>query len=131
MIRKMWIGGCAILLIIGSAQAQIAASGPATSYEMYSWKLKGHWYYSLLPRGVSKTYSDITTNPIVCRDSSGLTAQLRKLSGVREIFWMSDAPTGAMKPATTSAPSIKHPSRKRINHIKALCDKLGIRLKLA
>jgi hypothetical protein len=131
MLRKSWIVGCAALLIIGSAHAQIVATGPATSYEMYSWKVKGHWYYSLLPRGASKTYSDITTNPVICRDISGLKSQLRKLPSTKEILWMSDAPTGAMKPATASAPSIKHPSRQRIKHIKALCDKLGIRLELA
>lgn len=131
MLRKSWVAGCVTLLSMCSAHAQISASGPATSYEMYSWKLKGHWYYSLLPRGVSKTYSDITTNPIVCRDSSGLEAQLRKLPVAKEIFWMSDAPTGALKPAASSRPSIMHPSRKRIKQIRALCAKLGIRLKLA
>ena len=135
MLRKSLIALCVTLLmsglITGAAHAQVRASVPATSYELYSWKLKGHWYYSLAPLGAARTYSDITTNPTICRDSSGLKAQLSKLPGTKEIIWMSDAPTGALKPATSSTPSIKHPSRKRIKHIRAICSKLGIRLKLA
>lgn len=135
MLRKNLNAGCVSLLVImcmtGASHAQIRASAPATSYEMFSWKLKGHWYYSLSPIGVARTYSDITTNATICRDSSGLKARLSKLPGTKEIVWMSDAPTGALKPATSSAPSIKHPSRKRIKQIKAICAKLGIRLKLA
>ena len=135
MLRKSLIAGWVTLLMIGfmigAAHAQIKASVPATSYEMFSWKLKGHWYYSLSPLGVARTYSDITTNSTICRDSSGLKAQLSKLPGTKEIVWMSDAPTGALKPATSSTPSIKHPSRKRIKQIRAICSRLGIRLKLA
>ncbi|HXF40311.1 MAG TPA: hypothetical protein VN687_11410 [Blastocatellia bacterium] len=135
MLRKSLIAVCVTLLmsglITGAAPAQVRASAPATGYEMYSWKLKGHWYYSLSPLGAARTYSDITTNPTICRDSSGLKARLSKLPGTKEIIWMSDAPTGALKPAASSTPSIKHPSRKRIKQIRAICSKLGIRLKLA
>ena len=118
------------LLLIATAFGQSAVSA-SSGYELYSWKIKGHWYYSLFPRGGgSRTFEEITTNRAIRRDSSGLESELRKLPKASDVFWMSDAPNGAHRSESRSSVDIKHPSRKRIEHIKGICDKLGIRLRL-
>ena len=98
---------------------------------MYSWKTNNHWYYSLLPRsGSPKTYEEITSKSKVHRDTSGLTSALKKLPRGEEVYWMGDAPIAA-RSVTAAGLSLKHPSRKRIKHIKSICDELGIKLTLA
>ena len=131
MFRRAILAAIALLLIAAAAPGQT----PQTSmkgYELYSWKIKGHWYYSLLP-GTNrlKTYEEITAPSVVRRDTTGLKAELQKLPRGEEVFWMGDAPAGAMKSAAEHGLSLKHPSRKRIKRIKAICDKLGIKLTLA
>jgi hypothetical protein len=131
MFRSPILAAVALLLVAVAANAQTSATG-AKGYELYSWKVKSHWYYSLLPRSNdSKTFEQITSSASVRRDASGLTSALSKLPKGEEVFWMGDAPAGAIKSATEHGLSLKHPSRKRIKHIKAICDKLGIKLSLA
>ncbi len=130
MLRKQVIAAFAVLLISLSAYAQ-ASPTSIKGYELYSWKIKGHWYYSLLP-GTNrlKSYDEITARSIVKRDATGLKSELQKLAKGEEVLWMSDAPAGANKSTTGQALNVKHPSRKRIKGIKAICDKLGIKLRL-
>ncbi|HXI90814.1 MAG TPA: hypothetical protein VNO24_12425 [Blastocatellia bacterium] len=130
MLRKQTIACFAALLISLTAHGQT----PQTSmkgYELYSWKIKGHWYYSLLP-GTNrvKTYDEITASSAVRRDAAGLKSELQKLPKGEQVFWMSDAPAGASKSTAGQSLNVKHPSRKRIKGIKAMCDKLGIKLRL-
>lgn len=130
MFRRSFLAAVALLLVAAAANAQTSAT--SNGYELYSWKIKSHWYYSLLPRSNdSKTFEQITASASVRRDTSGLTSVLSKLPKGEEVFWMGDAPAGAIKSATEHGLSLKHPSRKRIKHIKAICYKLGIQLKLA
>ena len=130
MLRKQIFACFAVLLISMTAHGKT----PQTSmkgYELYSWKIKGHWYYSLLPGTNSpKTYEEITATSVVRRDAAGLKSQLQKLPKGEEVFWMSDAPAGARKSTAGQSLNAKHPSRKRIKGIKAMCDKLGIKLRL-
>ena len=131
MIRKQMIAAFAALLISLTAHAQNSLTS-MKGYELYSWKIKGHWYYSLLP-GTNrfKSYDEITAPSVVRRDAAGLRSKLKELAKGDEVFWMSDAPAGASKSETGQALNVKHPSRKRINGIKAICDKLGIKLRLS
>lgn len=130
MFRRPILAAVALLLVAAAANDQTSATGKG--YELYSWKIKSHWYYSLLPRSNdSKTFEQITASASVRRDTSGLTSALSKLPKGEEVFWMGDAPAGAIMSATEHGLSLKHPSRKRIKHIKAICDKLGIKLNLA
>jgi hypothetical protein len=130
MLRKQTIACFAVLLISLTAYSQT----PQTSmkgYELYSWKIKGHWYYSLLPgTNRQKSYEEITASSIVRRDAAGLESELQQLPRGEEVFWMSDAPAGASKSTAGQSLNVKHPSRKRIKGIKAMCDKLGIKLRL-
>ena len=131
MFRRPILAAVVFFLVAAAANAQTSTTG-AKGYELYSWKIKGHWYYSLLSRSNdSKTFEQITASPSVRRDTSGLTSVLSKLPRGEEVFWMGDAPAGAIKSAAEHGLSLKHPSRNRIKHIKGICDKLGIKLKLA
>ena len=130
MIFKRPLNICITALLItigGSAQTNPSMKG----FELYSWKIKGHWYYSLLPgTNRSKTYEEITSPQRVKRGESGLKSELEKLPKGEEVFWRSDAPPGVIKPTSGQIAEMKHPSRQRIKNIKAMCDRLGIRLKL-
>lgn len=130
VLRKQLIAPLAALLISLTAFGQTSSTS-TKGYELYSWKIKGHWYYSLLPRTDRlKTYGEITAPSAVRRDADGLRSELRRLAKGEEVFWMSDSPAGASKSTTGEVLNVKHPSRKRIKHIKAICDKLGIKLRL-
>jgi hypothetical protein len=56
---------------------------------------------------------------------------MQKLPKGQEVYWLSDAPAGAKRSATTRGLDLKHPSSKRIKQVREICDRLGIRLKLA
>ena len=129
MIRRI-ISVATLLLIATAASAQTTVTG-SKGYELHSWKINNHWYYSLLPRtDKTKTYEEITAKSQAHRDTSGLTSALKKLPRGEEVYWMGDAPIAA-KSVTAAGLSLKHPSRKRIKHIKSICDQLGIKLTLA
>ena len=131
MYRKLTFAVIAALLISVTAHAQ-TANPSEKGYLLYSWKVKNHWYYSLLP-GTNrlKTYDEITAPEVVRRDSAALRAELQKLPKGEVVLWMSDAPRGAAQSGSGQGLNIKHPSRTRIKHIKAICNKLGIRLRLS
>jgi hypothetical protein len=130
MIRAQTITCLAVLLLSLAAHGQ--ASQTSKGYELYSWKDKGHWYYSLLPRtNASKTYEALTAPQAVHRDTAGLKSALRELPKNEQVVWMSDAPITARKSASGKLLNVKHPSRARIKDIKAICARLGINLKLS
>jgi hypothetical protein len=130
MLRKKMIAGVILLLIACAAQAQDRQSS-MKGYELYSWKVKGTWRYSLLVgTNRSKTYEEIMLNKNIRIGDMALKAELKKLPKGQEIFWMSDAPPNIEKPKSGRWIDLKMPSRKRIKSIKSYCDKLGIKLNL-
>lgn len=131
-LRRAFCGLLLSFLFFVSLSPFSVAGQAVKGYELYSWKIKNHWYYSLLPRAAgSKSYAEITDPKSARRDTSGLESELRKLPRGEEVFWMGDAPDGAENAGTRRTLDLKHPSRQRIKRIKAICDKLGIKLKLA
>jgi hypothetical protein len=130
MLRKQMIAGLVLLLIAVTAHGQ----GPQSEmkgYELYSWKLKGRWHYSILTgTNRSKTYEDIMLNKSLRIGDTALKSELKKIPKGGEVFWMSDAPANIEKPKSGQWIDLKMPSRKRIKRIKAYCDRLGIKLKL-
>jgi hypothetical protein len=130
MLRKQMIAGLVLLLIAVTAHGQ----GPQSEmkgYELYSWKLKGRWHYSILTgTNRSKTYEDIMLNKSLRIVDTALKSELKKIPKGGEVFWMSDAPANIEKPKSGQWIDLKMPSRKRIKRIKAYCDRLGIKLKL-
>lgn len=131
MLSRQVTAGAVALVIALTAYGQTSLTS-TKGYDLYSWKIKGHWYYSLLPRSSgSRTYEEITASSLVRRDTSGLESELRNLLRGEQVFWMGDAPAGAKRSATDRALDLKHPSRKRIKRVRAICEKLGLKLKLA
>ena len=130
MLRKKMIAGAILLLISVTAQGQ-SLERRMKGYELYGWKAKGKWHYSLVPgTNRSKTYDEITSNPSIRIGDTALKAELKKLPKGEEVFWMSDAPPHLGKPKSGQYVDIKLPSRRRIKSIKAYCNRLGIKLKL-
>ena len=130
-LRKQTIALFAVLLFSLNALGGMRQTS-TQGYELYSWKVKGHWRYSLLPGTKrSRSYEEITAPGVVRRDADALKTELRKLPKGEQVFWMSDAPAGASKSAAGQLLNVKHPSRTRIKSIKAMCDRLGIKLKLS
>jgi hypothetical protein len=103
-----------LLVAVGAfgQQPQMAMKG----YDLYSWKVKSKWHYSLLA-GTNhvKSFDEITTNKTIRVGDSALRAELENLPKGEEVFWMSDAPAGIAKPASSKAPSLRLPSRQRID----------------
>jgi hypothetical protein len=131
MLRRQMIAGLAALLILVSAYGQ-APQQPMKGYELYSWKVKGNWHYSLLVgTNRAKTYDDIISRNPERIGTEALEEELKKIPKGEEVSWMGDAPVGAKRSATSKGIDFKHPSLRRIERIKAICDRLGIKLKLA
>ena len=129
-MRKKMMAGAILLLIAVTASGRGFERG-MKGYELYSWKVKGKWHYSLLEgTNRSKTYEEITSNPIIRIGDTALKSELKKMPKGEEIFWMSDAPANLEKPKSGQYFDIMMPSRKRIKSIKAYCHKLGIKLTL-
>jgi hypothetical protein len=130
MLHKKMIAGAILLLITVTAHGQ-GLQRRMKGYELYGWKSKGKWHYSLLVgTNRSKTYEEITSNPTIRIGDTALKAELKKLPKGEEVFWMSGASPNLEKPKPGQYIDIKLPSRKRIKSIKAYCNKLGIKLKL-
>ncbi|HVG21158.1 MAG TPA: hypothetical protein VNI02_19075 [Blastocatellia bacterium] len=130
MLRKNVIAGAILLSIVAAAHGQ-GLRAEMKGYELYSWKSKGRWHYSLLVgTNRSKTYEEIMLNKVVRIGDAALKSELKRLPRGEEVSWMSDAPANIEKPKSGQWIDLKMPSRRRIKSIKAYCDKLGIKLKL-
>ena len=130
MLHKQIMAGCAALLIL--LTANVYGQHSVKHYELYSWKLKGKWHYSLLVgSNRAKSYDEIISRNAERIGSEELEEELKKIPKGEEVVWMGDAPMGAKRSETSKDIDLKHPTRKRIERIKAICDRLGIRLKLA
>ncbi|HEX8088188.1 MAG TPA: hypothetical protein VF762_05010 [Blastocatellia bacterium] len=130
MLHRKVIAVVVLLFIAATAHGQGQRSG-MKGYELYSWKMKGKWHYSILVgTNRSKTYEDIMLNKDVRIGDAALKSGLKKIPRGEEVFWMSDAPANIEKPKSGQWIDLKMPSRRRIKSIKAYCDKLGVKLKL-
>lgn len=131
MLRRQKIAGFAALLSLVTVNAQVPQRS-MKGYELYSWKVKGKWHYSILVgTNRTKTYDEIIAGNAERIGSAALEAELRKIPRGEEVVWMGDAPVGAKRSAISKGLDLKHPSRKRIERIKAICERLGLKLKLA
>jgi len=129
MLRKS-IGVAAVALLVMltvSARAAQAMKG----YELYSWKVKGRWHYSLIDgTNRAKSYEEITSKDNERIGLAALKDELKKLPRGAEVYWMSAAHAGVIKPQAKGSPILELPSRQRIKGIKGDCEKLGIKLVL-
>jgi hypothetical protein len=130
MLRKQIVAAAIVLLITSAASGRALQNG-LKGYEMYSWKVKGRWHYSILAgTNRAKNYDEITSSESARIGSEALKEELKKIPKGEEVFWRSAAHPGIRKPLAKGEPVLELPSRKRIKWIKAYCDRLGIKLKL-
>jgi hypothetical protein len=128
-VRK--IAAVMLLMLVASVSYGQRGQAPLKGYQLFTWKEKGHWHYSLLPgTNRERTYAEITAPPAVIVGTSNFESELKRLPKGTQVLWQSDAPAGIKAPGSGGAMSFKHPSRKRIERIKSVCDKLGIKLSL-
>jgi hypothetical protein len=122
------VGWLAVCLCTVSAGQEGGA--PGRTYELYSWKVKDTWHYSLV-EGTDqvKSYDQITGGSRLARGTDEIEHLLGTLTPGDQVNWMSSAPRGIRQPRDRPI-DIKHPSRERIKHFMAYCKKQGIKLAL-
>lgn len=125
------IAAVVMLMLIASASPGQNPPAPMKGYQLFTWKQNGKWHYSLFTAtNREPTYDDITAKTTVVVGRSEFESQLKRLPAGTEVFWHSDAPPGLKKPAASDMISFKLPSRKRIERLRSVCDKIGIKLTL-
>jgi hypothetical protein len=129
MLRKSVNAAAVMLLLAFTALAQ--APQPMKGYELYSWKVKGHWHYAVLAgTNRAKTYEEIISKESELVGTVALHDALKKLPRDETIFWMSTTYAGVATPQAPGSPVIELPSRQRIKRLRAYCEHLGIKLML-
>lgn len=130
MLRRQVIALVIVLLITFTAYGQNSEQS-MKGYELYSWKVKGRWHYSIhAGTNRAKSYEEITSSEAERVGVEAIKDELKKIPKGEEIQWRSAAHPGVKKPMTKGSPILELPSRKRIKYLRAYCNKLGIRLKL-
>jgi hypothetical protein len=120
-----WLIVCACGVSAGQGEA-----APGRTYELYSWKVKSTWHYSLV-EGTSqvKSLNQITIDGRLARGTDEIESLLNNLTRGDQVNWMSAAPRGMNRPRGAIV-DFKHPSRDRIKHFMSYCRKRGIKLTL-
>ena len=129
--RSACIVAAVLLMAIAvSAQTALTQGAAATKgHELYSWKVKGRWHYSLLDgTNRARTTAEITAKETERIGMDAIKRDLKKLAPGEQVTWMSAAPgTSRQKVGKTV---LQLPSRHRINRLKAYCEKLGLKFSL-
>jgi hypothetical protein len=129
MKHSVFGAGALILLLLNGSILGRQSEDQSKGYELYSWKVKGTWHYSLLS-GTNRELKrqEILSNPKIKIGDSALRSELKRLPRGEKVFWMSDAPKGVATPSGKRTTSFKQPSRKRIARLKKYCESIGIEL---
>src|SRR2546423_9594364 len=113
-------------LLFGCCQASPAQSRDATlphsmkGYELYSWKSRGEWYFSLLiGTNRLKTFSEISSPKMRVRGVRELKESLNRLAGGEELTW-----------STGLVPRTVLPPERIVDEVKSYCERRGIVLRV-
>ena len=89
-------------------------------YELYSWKSRGEWHFSLLV-GTNrlKTFSEISSPKISVRGVRALKGRLNQLAGGEELTW-----SAGLVPRTVLPPE------EIVDEVKSYCERRGIVLRV-
>lgn len=128
MLRRFIAAVGLLMALVVSVPAAQAMKG----YELYSWKVKGRWHYAVLTgTNRDKSYDEITAKASERIGIAALTGALKRLPRGETLVWRSAAHAGVIKPQSPGSPVLELPSRHRIERIRAICEKLGLRLTLS
>src|SRR5215212_4686589 len=109
MLPKQFIAA-AILVLIASGASGRALQKSMKGYEMYSWRVKGRWHYSVLAgTNRAKNYDEITSSESARIGSEALKEELKKIPKGEEVFWRSSAHPGVRKPLARGEPVLELP----------------------
>jgi hypothetical protein len=117
-----------LVLLIGYCHIGFAQSGKGAlpphsmkGYELYSWKVRGEWYFSLLV-GTNrlKTKKEVTSARVRVKGIEALKALLNQLASGEEVFWSAGL-----------LPQMNLPPDKIIEDIKTYCERRGIMLRVS
>ncbi|HKQ99344.1 MAG TPA: hypothetical protein VJT09_01650 [Pyrinomonadaceae bacterium] len=112
------LAGCCLASRAQSGQAKLPRS--MKGYELYSWKVRGEWYFSLLV-GTNrlKTYKEVTSPKVRLKGVTALKSKLAQLSEGEEVSW-----------AATLAPRTILPPDGIIEDLRSYCERHGIILRV-
>jgi hypothetical protein len=113
-------------LLFGCGRASFAQTRDAKlphsmkGYELYSWKSRGEWHFSLLV-GTNrlKTFSEVSSPKVRVTGVRALEAKLNRLARGEDLTW-----SAGLLPRTVLPPG------KIIAEVKSYCEKRGIILRV-
>jgi hypothetical protein len=113
-------------LLFGCCPASLAQSRDATlphsmkGYELYSWKSRGEWYFSLLiGTNRLKTFSEVSSPKIRVRGVRALKARLNQLAASEELTWSAGLVSRTVLPP-----------EQIVDEVKRYCERRGIVLRV-
>ena len=118
----------AVALLLGIGQASLAQSRAARmpshsmkGYELYSWKIRGDWYFALLV-GTNrlKTRREVSSPKARVRGAEALKRKLDRLAQGEEVIW-----------AGRLAPWAVLPPEKIVEDVNNYCGRRGIILRVS
>ena len=116
----------AIALLLGCCQVSLAQSREAKlphsmkGYELYSWKIRGEWYFALLV-GTNRLKSrrEVSSPQARVRGVEALKGKLSRLAAGEEVTW-----------AVRLIPWAMLPPERIVEEVKNHCDRRGITLRV-
>ena len=112
----------ALALLLGCFQAHLAQSREVRlphsmkGYELYSWKFRGDWHFSLLV-GTNrlKTRNEVTSPKVRLKGVEALKRKLKQLAKGEEVSWPAGRVAGTVLPP-----------EEIIDEVKSYCEERGI-----
>ena len=99
----------------------------AKGWEMYSWKEKDNWFFSLQKRtDRRKTNEEITEKKTKIEGLAALKEELKKLAKRQTVMWNIGAIVGPEKDSN----KVSDPSEEMQKEIEKVCDAAGLKLVL-
>ena len=116
-----------VVILLGCCQASLAQSREANpphsmkGYELYSWKFRGEWYFSLLV-GTNrlKSRKEVTSLKVRVKGVEALKLRLNRLSRGEEVSWSEGL-----------IPRMVLPSDNIIKEVETYCNQHGLILRVS
>jgi len=116
-----------VVILLGCCQASLAQAREATpphsmkGYELYSWKFRGEWYFSLLV-GTNrlKSRKEVTSLKVRVKGVEALKLRLNRIARGEEVSWSEGL-----------IPQMVLPSDNIIKEVETYCNQHGLILRVS